>query len=163
MEIFHNSNFVVGIAFVCFIAVLFYYKVPSFLASKLDARAAAIREELEEARRIREEAQSTLAMFERKQKEAESQVEDIVSHARLEAEEAAADAKEQLKLSIERRLKAAEEQIAAAESNAVREVKNKAVAVAIAAAGEVIAKNMNAETRGQMIDESIEQVAKRLH
>lgn len=163
MDIFHNSTFVVGIAFVCFIAVLVYFKVPGFLASKLDARAAAIREELEEARRIREEAQSTLAMYERKQKEAESQVEDIVAHARLEAEEAAADAKEQLKRSIERRLKAAEEQIASAEANAVREVKNKAVSVAIAAAGEVIAQNMTAETRGQIIDSSIEQVAKRLH
>ena len=163
MDIFQNSTFVVGIAFVCFIGVLIYFRVFRFLGTRLDKRADTIREELEEARRIREEAQSLLASYERKQKEAETQVEDIVAHARMEAEEAAADAKEQLKRSIARRIKAAEEQIGAAEAAAVREVKDKAVNIAVAAAGEVIAKNMSAATRTEIVEESIEKVAKRLH
>ncbi len=163
MDILNNSTVVVGIAFVCFIGVLIYFKVPGMLGAALDKRAAGIREELDEARRLREEAQSLLASFERKQKEAESQVEDIVAHARMEAEEAAAEAKEQLKVSIARRIRAAEDQIAAAEASAVKEVKDKAVSIAMSVAAEMISKKMSAADRGAMVDESIEEVAKRLH
>ncbi len=98
-DLFHNSNFVVGIAFVLFLLVLWYFKVPSLIAGALDRRAARIKEELDEARRLREEAQSLLASYERKQKEVEGQVQDIVAHARTEAEEAAVQAKKDLEVS----------------------------------------------------------------
>lgn len=158
-----NSNFVVGIAFVIFLGVLWYFNVPKLLATKLDARANRIREELDEARRLREEAQSLLASYERKQKEVEGQVSDIVAHARTEAEEAAEQAKKDLEISIQRRLKSAEEQIDAAEASAMRAVRNEAIRVAVAAAGDAIAANMSDAARAKLTEDGIKTVAAKLH
>lgn len=162
-DLFHNSNFVVGIAFVLFLLVLWYFKVPSLIANALDRRAARIKEELDEARRLREEAQSLLASYERKQKEVEGQVQDIVAHARTEAEEAAVQAKKDLEVSIQRRLRAAEEQIQSAEDGAVRAVRNEAIRVAVAAAGDAIRESMTPEKQATLTDQGIRTVASKLH
>jgi F-type H+-transporting ATPase subunit b len=76
---------------------------------------------------------------------------------------AAVEAKEELKASIARRLAAAEDRIASAETAALREVREQAVSVAIAAAGDLLAKQMTAEGAGTMIEASIKQVGQRLH
>ena len=94
--------------------------------------------DLDEARALREEAQTLLASFERRQKEVAAQAEDIVAAARREAEQAAEEAKEDIRKSVARRMQTATEQIAAAEQAAVRQIKDRAVAVAVAAAGDVI-------------------------
>ena len=117
-----NTNFVVLIAFLLFVAVLLYLKVPSLLGGMLDKRAQGIEAELEEARNLREEAQTLLAGYERKQKEVQDQAERIIAHAKEEAKAAAEQAKADLKVSIARRLAAAEDQIASAESSALKEV-----------------------------------------
>ena len=158
-----NTNFVVLIAFLLFVAVLVYLKVPGLLGRKLDERAAGIKAELDEARALREEAQSLLASYERKQKDVRAQAERIVAHAKEEASLAAAQAKEDLKASITRRLKAAEDQIASAEANAVREVRDTAVTIAIAAARDVIAKQMTAADGNKLIDAAIGEVEAKLH
>ncbi|MEO1473978.1 MAG: F0F1 ATP synthase subunit B, partial [Pseudomonadota bacterium] len=139
-----NTDFVVTIAFLLFIGVLFYFKVPSLIGGLLDKRADGIKSELDEARALREEAQTVLASYERKQKEVAEQAERIVAAAKEEAEAAAAKAKEDLKVSIARRLQAAEDQIASAEASAVKEVRDEAVRIAVAAASDVIAKQMTA-------------------
>lgn len=158
-----NTNFVVLIAFLLFVAVLLYLKVPSLLGGLLDKRAAGIQSELDEARALREEAQTLLASYERKQKEVQEQADRIVAHARDEAAEAAEVAKADLKKSIARRLQAAEDQIASAEQSAVKEVKDKAVMIAVAAAKDVIAKQMTAESGNALIDDAIAQVDAKLH
>ncbi|KUF09441.1 F0F1 ATP synthase subunit B [Pseudoponticoccus marisrubri] len=158
-----NTDFVVLLGFLLFIAVLIYFNVPSLLAGMLDKRAEGIRDELDEARKLREEAQSLLASYERKQREVQDQADRIISHARQEAELAAEQAKEDMKSSIQRRLQAAESQIASAEAAAVREVKDKAAAVAIAAARDVVADQMGPEDKGRMIDNAISEVGARLH
>ncbi|SFC50314.1 F0F1 ATP synthase subunit B [Tropicimonas isoalkanivorans] len=158
-----NTNFVVLIAFLVFVAILLYFKVPATLTGMLDKRAETIRSDLDEARALREEAQTVLAEFERKQKDVAEQAELIVEQAKRDAEAAAEQAKADLAASIERRIQAAEDQIASAEANAVAEVKNKAVNVAIAAAADVIAKNMSDQDASQMIDESIKTVDAKLH
>jgi F-type H+-transporting ATPase subunit b len=163
MDILHNSTFVVGISFVAFIALLVYLKVPGKVAGLLDARAERIRQELDEARRLREEAQSLLATYERKQKEVVGQAEAIVAHAKTDAERASAEAHEALKLSIVRRVKAAEDQIASAEAAVLKDVKDRAVAIAVAAASEVIAKNMSAKDGAGLIDAAIDEVGAKLH
>lgn len=78
----HNTNFVVLIAFIAFIGILIYAKVPAKLTGMLDARAASIKAELDEARALREEAKSILATYERRQKEVQEQADRIVSQAR---------------------------------------------------------------------------------
>ena len=89
--------------------------------------------DLDEAKRLREEAQEIYASYERRQREVSGQADQIIANAKREAEAQAAKAKEDLKISIERRLKAAEEQIASAESDAVRAVRDRAVRTAAAA------------------------------
>ncbi|MEM8632591.1 MAG: ATP F0F1 synthase subunit B, partial [Pseudomonadota bacterium] len=138
-----NSDFVVVIAFVLFGGVLYYFNVPSILMGMLDKRAENIAKELEEAQALREEAQTILASYERKSREVSEHADRIVVQAREEAQAAAEKAKEDLRLSIERRLKAAEDQIASAEASAVKEVRDRAVEIAIAAAGDVLAGKMN--------------------
>jgi F-type H+-transporting ATPase subunit b len=158
-----NTEFVVLIAFLCFLAVLVYFKVPGMIGKMLDKRADDIRTELDEARALREEAQTLLASYERKQKEVQEQADRIVEAARDEASAAAEKAKDDLKKSIERRLAAAEEQIASAEAAAVREVRDQAVQIAVAAAGEVIAREMTAAQGNQLIEDAIDAVAAKLH
>lgn len=163
MGFFGDSNLVVTLTTVLFIALLVYLKVPGKIASLLDARAEKIRAELEDARRLREEAQTLLASYERKQKEVEGQAQQIVANAKAEAERAAEEAKKSLEVSIARRMKAAEDQIASAEAGAVREVRDRAVAVAVAAATKVIKEKMTEAEAGKLVDDAIKQVGDRLH
>ena len=158
-----NTNFIVTIAFLIFLGILFYFKVPSLIGGMLDKRAAQIQADLHEARALRDEAQTLLASFQRKKEEVKAQAERIVVNARHEAEEAAAGAKADLARSIERRLKAAEDQIASAEASALKEVKDRAAAIAVAAAGDVIARAMTAKDAGKLIDDAIATVDAKLH
>ena len=159
----NNTDFVVMIAFFVFIGVLVYFKVPGMLTGMLDKRADGIRNDLDEARALREEAQTILADFERKQKDVQAQADRIVAQAKEEAEIFAEQAKEELKKSIARRLAAAEDQIASAEAGAVREVRDTAVSVAIAAAGDVVAKGMNATAANKLIDNAIMDIGAKQH
>jgi F-type H+-transporting ATPase subunit b len=158
-----NTNFVVLIAFVVFLGVLVYLKVPGLLGNKLDERAAGIKASLDEARQLREEAQKLLADYERKQKEAQQQADRIVAHAREEAEQAGEDAKDEIRRSIERRIRAAEDQIASAEARAIRDVRDQAIAVATAAARDVIARQMSAQEGDALIEAGIGEVEAKLH
>ena len=158
-----NTDFVVLIAFILFIGVIFYFKVPGMLSGMLDKRAEGIQSELDEARALREEAQTLLASYERKQREMQEQADKIVAAAKEEAAAASEQAKEDLKASIARRLAAAEDQIASAEASAVREVRDQAVTVAIAAAREVIAKDITAAAGNKLIDDAIGEVEAKLH
>lgn len=158
-----NTDFTVLIAFLLFISVLVYFKVPALLSGLLDKRAAKIQQDLETARRLREEAKALVASYDRKLREAREQVDRIVANAQTDAKAAAEAAKADLARSISRKLQAAEEQIAAAETAAIREVRERAVAVAVAAAGDVMAKQMTAENAGSLIDASIAEVGQRLN
>lgn len=158
-----NTNFVVLIAFVAFIGLLVYMKVPAKLTGMLDARAVTIKAELDEARALREEAKSILASYERRQKEVQELADRIISTAKDEALAAAAQAKADLKASIARRLASATDQIASAEAAAIRQVREQAISVAVAAAGDVLSKQMTAEAASSSIDDAIAQVAARLH
>ena len=158
-----NTDFVVTLAFLLFVGVLLYAKVPGMLSGMLDKRAEDIQGELDEARALREEAQTLLASYERKQQEVKEQAERIVAHAKEEASVAAEAAKEDLKASIARRLAAAEDQIASAEASAVKEVRDQAITVAVAAANDVIAKQMTATEGNKLIDAAIAEVEAKLH
>ncbi|KMK68743.1 F0F1 ATP synthase subunit B [Puniceibacterium sp. IMCC21224] len=159
----HNTNFIVLLAFLLFIAVLIYYKVPGLMGGMLDKRADGIRSELDEARALREEAQSLLASYERKQREVQDQADRIVAHARVEAEEAAVQAKADVEQTLTRRLAAAEDQIASAQAAAVKDVRDRAITVAVAAAKDVVAKQMSTKDASKLIDDAIAEVGAKLH
>jgi F-type H+-transporting ATPase subunit b len=159
----HNTNFVVLIAFLLFIGILLYYKVPGKVGELLDNRAKTIKSELEEARALREEAQSLLASYERKQKEVQEQADRIVAQAKEEATRAAVVAKEDIAKSIARRLASAQEQIESAQSAAVKDVRDRAVMVAVAAAKNLLSQQMDAKGSNALIDDAIATVAAKLH
>ena len=159
----YNTNFVVTIAFVCFVSVVLYLGVPKMLAKMLDARADGIRAELEEARSLREEAKALLASYEKKQTEVQAQADRILEAARAEAAAAAEQAKADIVTSVARRLVAAEEQIASAEAAAVKEVRDQAIVVAVGAARDIIASQMTAADGNSLIDDAIAQVGAKLH
>ncbi|MEL6452399.1 MAG: F0F1 ATP synthase subunit B [Pseudomonadota bacterium] len=158
-----NTDFIVLIAFILFIGVLVYFKVPTMLSGMLDSRAKGIQSEIDEARALREEAQSLLASYERKQKEVQAQADKIVAQAKADAEAAATQARADLATSIERRVAAAEEQIASAQAGAVKEVRDTAAVVAVQAARDVIAKQMTADDGNALIDAAITEVDAKLH
>ena len=158
-----NTDFVVTIAFVLFVALIIYLKVPGKVTAMLDARAVAIQADLDEARKLREEAQSILATYERKQREVSEQADHIIATAKEEAQRAAQQAREDLKDAIARRLQGAQDQIASAQAAAVKEVRDTAVSVAVAAASDVIAKGMSAKDAGGLIDAAIKDVGDKLH
>ncbi len=159
----HSTEFVVTLAFIVFIGVLIYFKVPGMVAGLLDRRAEGIKTDLEEARALREEAQTILASYERKQKEVAAQADLIVEHAKRDAAEAAEAAKADLKDMIARRLAAAGDQIQSAQDAAVKEVRDAAIAVSISAAKEVIATQMSAATGNALIEDAIKDVEAKLH
>ena len=158
-----NPEFNVLLGFILFIALLVYLKVPGLLTGMLDKRAVGIKSDLDEAKALREDAQTILASYERKQKEVQEQADRIVEAAKTEAENAAAEAKEDLKNSIKRRLAAAEDQIASAQASAVKEVRDSAIVVAVAAANDVISSKMTAASGNALIEDAIKDVADKLH
>lgn len=158
-----NTDFIVLLAFLVFVGVLLYFRVPAAIGKLLDKRADGIKADIEEARRLRDEAQEIYASYERRQREVKSQADDIVANARREALAQAEKAKVDLQSSIERRLAAAQDQIASAESDAVRAVRDRAVQVAVAAASEVLGRQMGAQDRSAGIDRAIDDVGRHLN
>ncbi len=159
----YNTDLIVLMAFIIFVGILIYFKVHEKVAGLLDNRAVSIEAELDEARRLREEALALHASFERKQAEVKDDAARIVEKARMDAQLVAEQTKAEIEASIIRRLKAAEDQIASAEANALREVRDRAVSVAIAAAGDVLAKQMTASRRDELVQVGIKAAQDRLH
>lgn len=158
-----NTDMIVLIAFILFIGVLVYFKVPAMLTGLLDKRADGIKSDLDEAKALREDAQTLLASYERKQREVQEQADRIVANAKEEANRAAEAAKADIESSITRRLAAAEDQIASAQASAIRDVRNQAVMVAVTAAKDVIAKQTTAADANALIDDAIAEVGAKLH
>ena len=133
------------------------------MGKMLDQRAVSIKTELDEARALREEAQTILASYERKQKEVSEQAARIVEDAKNEAKEAAEQAKIDLEKSVQRRLSAAEEKIASAQASAEREVRDAAVTVAIEAATEILSSQMSADVADKLTENAILEVQTKFH
>lgn len=158
-----NTDFVVMLGFLLFIAILLYFKVPSMVLGLLDKRAATIAAQLEEARALREEAQSLLADCERRHRDVQDQSERIVAQAKAEAERMAEQARSALQEAIARRVAAAQDQIASAEASAIRQLRDQAVGVSIEAAGRILANQMTQDRAHALIDTGIALVEEKLH
>ena len=161
MGFLHESEFWVLVAAIVFVALV-GRRVFGALSGGLDARAARIRGELDEARRLREEAEQLVAEYRAKQQQAAADAEAIVAHAKTEAERIAAQSARDLELALERRQRMAEERIAQAEAKALDEVRSAAIDVAIAAAREVIAAEFDERRGSALLDEAIVALPQRL-
>jgi F-type H+-transporting ATPase subunit b len=157
------AEFWVGIAFVIFVLILLYYQVPKLIAKALDDRAEAIRKELDEARRLREEAQNLLADYQKKHRNVGQEAESILELARREAEAFAHETRATLKDTLERRTQQAEDKIARAETQAVDDVRAAAIDLALAASEKILREKTASTGGAPLIDQSIRDLKGRLN
>ena len=157
------AEFWVAVAFVAFLLILLYYKVPKLICKSLDDRAESIRKELDEARRLRDEAQALLADYQAKHRNVGEEAQAIVSQAKREADAFAHESREALKDMVERRTKLAEEKIARAEAQAVDEVRVAAVDTAMTAAERILREKAQGAGGTALIDQSIRDLKGRLN
>ena len=158
-----NPSHYVTLCVFLFFALLMWKGAHKALGSALDGRADKIKSDLEEARRLREEAQALLASFQRKAKEAEEQAEGIVKNARRDAETMAVHARKDLTERLERRALMAEAKIATAEAQALADVRARAADIAIAAAETLLRDNLKATDHTRLVSDGIAQMGKTLN
>jgi F-type H+-transporting ATPase subunit b len=153
----------VALAFFVFVGLLAYVGVHKTIVAALDARRDRIRAELDEARRLKEEALALLAEYQRKRHEAEGEAQSIISDAKAEAERTAAEAKVKAEEFVTRRTKMAEAKIAQAESQAVAEVRAAAADAAVAAAEAILTEQAKGQVANELIAKGVEDVRKKLN
>ncbi len=158
----NDPTFWVAVAFVVF-AGLMVWKARKPVLDGIDARAERIKAELDEAQRLREEAQKALAEYKRKQRDAAKEAEELLANARHEADLLRNQAADDLKQTLARREKAALEKIAQAETQAVQDVRAKAVDIAIAATAKLLSENVDPSRDQAMVDQAIKDLGRRLH
>jgi F-type H+-transporting ATPase subunit b len=163
MELLLEPELWVGVGFVIVIGLLLYVGVPKLVSGMLDARSAAIKSELDEARRLRDEAEALLQGFKQKAAGAEKEAEAIVVEARAEAERFAAASRQALKTLIERHAQAAQDKIAQAEAAALSEIRTLAADAATAAAQKLIVARLDEKRAGALIAESIKDLPTKLN
>ncbi len=159
---FESPTFWVAVAFLVFV-VLAAKPVSGALAGALDARSARIRSELEEAQALREEAQKTVAEFKRKQRDALKEAERILDHSKVEAKRLRERAERDLEVALGRREQAALDKISQAETQALQEVRDQAIEIALVATAKLISENLDPERSGAMIDQAIRDLSGKLH
>lgn len=157
-----DTTFLVAGAFVAFF-VIFGKKLFGAINAGLDDRAQQIQDSIEEATRLREEAQELLASYEKKQHEALKEAESIVAAAKDEAQRLSVEAAEQLEASLKRSEQMAQERIAQAEAQAVAEVKTMAVDIAMDAAKRILASEVSDAKADAMVDDAIKNLDGKLH
>jgi len=157
-----DASFFALVALVIFFGIVIWLKVPAMAGRHLDARAERIRGELDEARRLREEAQELLAEFQRKRKAAEAEAQEIIAAARHEAELFTTEAARRTEELVARRTAMAEQKIAQAEAQALADVKSTAVDIAIAAAEKVIGEKVTGDAAEALIRKGLAEVRSRM-
>ena len=160
-SLIQDPTFWVAVAFVVFV-VLVFKPIKGALIGGLDAKIAEIRREVEEAEKLREEAQSLLANYQRQQRQAIQDSEAIVARAKEEAERHRAEADEAMKDMVHRQEEQAREKIAQAEAAAIQEVRSMSVELAMAAAEKLLADRLAGDEGSRLIDNSIEDIPRKL-
>ena len=163
MEFALDATFFAFVGLVLFLALVVYLKVPGMMARSLDDRADQIRNELAEAKRLREEAQHLLAEYQRKRKEAEAEAAHIVAAAEREAQMLTSEAKKKTEEFVTNRTALSEQKIKQAEAEAMKAVRSAAVDLAIAAAETVLAKQADAKVQSELFGNAVGQVKTRLN
>jgi len=153
----------VALAFVVFVIGLGYIGVHRIVAKSLDERGARIKAELDEARKLKDEAAQLLADYQRKRQEAESEAQAIIAGAKAEAERLAAEAKTKIEEFVTRRTKMAETKIAQAEAQAAADVRSAAAEAAVAAAEKILSQEAKGNLASELVAKGIEDVRKKLN
>ncbi len=153
----------VAIAFLILMAVFVWLGVHRTVLTALDHRAQRIKAELDDARRLKEEAAKLLADYQARRAGAEREAQEIVTNARAEAERIAAEAKVRMEDFVVRRTKTAENKIALAEAQAVADVRAAAAEAAVAAASTVLAQSVKGQVADDLLAKGIAEVKSKLN
>ena|SRR5436853_887321 len=160
---FAEPEFWVAVAFVIFVGILVYVGVPKMLVSALDDRGKRVQAELDEARRLKEEAQKLLAEYKAKQRQADEEAAAIIEGAKTEAERIAAESKVKMEEFVTRRTKIAETKIAQAEAQAVADVRAAAAEAAAAAAEKILTDSVKGNVADALLARGIGDVKSKLN
>lgn len=163
MEFFHEPENWVAIAFVIFIGVLLYAGVHKKMIEALDHRSARIKDELDEARKLRDEAAALLADYQKKQREAEQEALAIVAEAKAEAERVAAESHAKVEEFVARRTKLAETKISQAEAQALADVRAAAAEAAVTAAEKILRDTTKGQVADNLVARGIQDVKAKLN
>ena len=158
-----EPEFWVAVAFVLFLGVLVYMGAHKTVIEALDRRSARIKAELDEARRLRDEAEKLLAEYQRKQREAEREAGAIIAEARAEAERVAAESRGKMEEFVARRTRLAETKIGQAEALALAEVRAAAADAAVAAAEKILRETAKGKVADDLIAQGIADVKAKLN
>jgi len=153
----------VAIGFLIFVGVLIYVGLPKMIVGALDARARRVQDELDEARRLKEEAQKLLAEYQGKQQQAESEAASIIAGAKAEAERIAAESHAKMEDFVARRTKMAETKIAQAEAQALADVRAAAAEAAVTAAEKILTDAVKGKVAEDLIARGISDVKTKLN
>jgi len=153
----------VAVAFVILVGVMIYFGVHNLIVNALDQRSGRIRGELDEARRIKEEAQALLAEYRRKQQTAEREAAEIIAGAKAEAERLAVEAKTRLDEFVARRTRMAETKIAQAEAQALADVRAAAADAAVAAAEKILTETVKGSVADNLVSKGIAEIRSKLN
>jgi F-type H+-transporting ATPase subunit b len=158
-----DAEFWVAVAFVVFLGALIYLGAHEMMVKYIDRRRDRIKAELDEALRLKEEAQALLAQYQRKQREAEQEAAAIIAGATAEAERMMAEAKTKMEEFIARRNKMAETKLAQAEAQAVADVRAAAAEAAVSAAEKILTQIVKGEVADRLIVKGIDDVKTKLN
>lgn len=161
-SLFSEPEFWLAIAFATFI-ILLAKPLGGKIGAALDSRSKLIEREIEEAAKLRDEAQTLLANYQRKSRDALKEAEGIIASAEAEARRIREEAATELEASLKRREQLAMDKIAQAEARAVEDVRNAAVDVALAATRKLIEQNLDADKSKALVEDAIRDLPKRLH
>lgn len=153
----------VAVSTVIFVGILLYMKVPAMIGKALDSYTNGIKAQLDQAAKLRAEAEALKAEYQTKLAEAERNASEIFAAAKAEAENMLAVARQDVEALTERRRQAAENKIAVAERTAIEEIRDAAIRAGSAAAQQLIAEKLSDEKRKQIVDTSIGDLGRRLH
>jgi len=160
---FAEPEFWVAVAFIILMALFVYMGVPKTVLKALDHRAERIKAELDEARRLQEEAAQVLEQYKARRASAEREAQDIVAAAKAEATRIAADAKAKMEDFVARRTKTAETKIALAEAQALADVRAAAANAAVTAASAVLSQSVKGEVAENLLSKGIAQIRDKLN
>jgi F-type H+-transporting ATPase subunit b len=160
---FAEPEFWVAVAFVILMAVFVYFGIHRTVLTALDHRSERIKAELDDARRLKEEAAKLLAEYKTRRASAEREAEEIISGARADAERIAAEAKTKMEDFVARRTKTAESKIALAEAQALADVRAAAAEAAVAAASTILSQSVKGSVADDLLAKGIAEVKAKLN
>jgi F-type H+-transporting ATPase subunit b len=153
----------VALAMLVLFGIMLWKRVPAMIGKALDGQIAGIRKTLDDAAKLRSEAEALKHEYEAKRNAATKEAADIVAAARTDAETVIANAKVQAEALVQRRTVMAETKIAAAERAATDEVRASAAQAATAAAKALLAEKLDSSSKDRLVDQAIGELDRRLH